>query len=79
MTGKVYDDPWNTLEAIEQIRGKDRLLKTAKQTGQDQDWELARRSRKFVSEQIRNLRADFLIDEQRNSVDDPKQIWRKYF
>ena len=40
------------------------------------DWEAAKIARNFVSSQVRNLKSDFLIEEQENNVDDPKKYWR---
>ena len=76
MKGKVYDDPWITREIIEMIKDKDRLIQEAKRTGREEDWEIAKRARNYVSSQVRNLKADFLIEEQENNIDDPKKYWR---
>ena len=73
---KTYDDPWITREIIELIRDKDRLLKVARVSGRDEDWRVARRARNVVSGQVRNLKADFLKDEQRRNLDNPKKFWR---
>ena len=74
MKGKVYDDPWITREIIEKIKDKDRLLKIAKTSGKQDDWDLAKKARNLVSTQIRNLKSEFLIEEQENSVDDPNKF-----
>ena len=76
MKGKVYDDPWITREIIEMIKDKDRLMKNAKTTGIKEDWDLAKQARNFVSTQIRNLKSEYLKEEQENNVDDPKKFWR---
>ena len=76
MIVKVYDDPWITREIIELIKDKDRLIKRAKISGVEEEWNVAKRARNFVSAQVRNLRAEFLIEEQRNNADDPKKFWR---
>ena len=76
MSGKVYDDPWVTREIIEMIKDKDRLIRAAKASGREEEWEVAKRARNFVSSQIRNLKSEFLVEEQENNVDDPKKFWR---
>ena len=73
---KHYTDPWITREVIEMINDKDRLLKIARSSGNKEDWEVAKRARNFVSGQIRSLKAEFLMEEQRNNADDPKKFWR---
>ena len=75
MSGKIYDDPWITREIIEVIKDKDRLIKKAKLSGKEGDWETAKVARNFVTSQVRNLKSDFLIEEQENNVDDPKKYW----
>ena len=73
---KKYDDPWITREIIELIRDKDNLLRAAKISGDEEDWAVARKARNVVSGQLRNLKADFLKEEQRNNFDDPKKFWK---
>ena len=76
-SGKVYDDPWITREIIKMIKDKDRLIQGAKVSGNGEDWATAKRARNFVTAQIRNLKSEFLIEEQENNIDDPNKFWRK--
>ena len=73
---KSYDDPWITREIIELIHDKDRLLRAARTSGDEEDWKVARRARNVVTGQIRNLKAEFLKEEQRQNLDNPKKFWR---
>ena len=68
-------EPWITNEAIEAIRDKDRLLKRAKRTGTEEDWERARRVRNSVGRDLENLRADYLKQKQEEHRNDPKKFW----
>ena len=54
--------PWITKEILEMIKDKDRLLQRAKNTNNQQDWELARTARNNTSFQIRRAKANFIQD-----------------
>ena len=68
-------EPWITNEAIEAIKDKDRLLRKAKRTGKEEDWEVARRMRNGVGRDLENLRADYLKQKQEEYSNDPKKFW----
>ena len=72
---KAQREPWITNEAIEAIKDKDRLLKKAKRTRSEQDWEIARRARNHKGRDMENLRADYLKREQEAFAGDPKRFW----
>ena len=59
-----FREPWITNEAIEAIKDKDRLMKRAKRTGLERDWQEAKRVRNEVGSNLRNLRADYLTQQQ---------------
>ena len=67
-------EPWKTNEALEAIRDKAIALRRAKRTGKAEDWERARRVRKETGRDLRNLRADFLKNQQEEN--DPKKFWK---
>ena len=68
-------EPWITNEAIEAIKDKDRILRKAKRSGREEDWEEARRVRNRVGRDLEILRADFLKQQQQIHQDDPKKFW----
>ena len=53
-------EPRITKEILEMIKDKDRLLQRAKNTNNQQDWELARTARNNTSFQIRRAKANFI-------------------
>ena len=69
-------EPWMTNEALEEIKDKDRLLSRAKITRREDHWEVAKRARNEVGRNIRNLRADFLKQQQVTHKSDPKKFWQ---
>ena len=73
---KRYREPWITNEAIEAIKDKDRLLASAKRTMAEDDWVSAKRVRNEVGRDLRNLRADFLRQQQEAHKNDPKTFWK---
>ena len=69
-------EPWITNEALEAIRDKDNLLKRARRTKSEGDWENARRAQNTVCKDINNLRRDYLLQQQTLHRDDPKKFWK---
>ena len=65
-----------TNEAIEAIKDRDRLLSRAKSSGREDLWEEAKRVRNKVGRNIKNLRADFLKQQQVIHRSDPKKFWQ---
>ena len=65
-----------TNEAREAIRDKDRALSRARRTGLEANWVEARRLRNTVGRDIRNLRADYLKEQQEVHKNDPKKFWK---
>ena len=59
-------EPWITKEILEMIKDKDRLLQSAKNTNNQQDWELAWTVRNNTSFQIRRAKANFIQDNLLN-------------
>ena len=68
-------EPWITNEAIEAIKDKDRLLRKAKKSGRQLDWDIAKRARNMVGRELELLRANFLKDQQHLHKADPKKFW----
>ena len=64
-----------TNEALEAIRDKDILLKRAKRTRRQEDWDRARMARNRVGKDVENLRIDYLKDQQTVHKSNPKKFW----
>ena len=71
-----YREPWITNEAIEAIKDKDRLLAKARRSDKVEDWTRAKRVRNEVGRDLRNLRADYLKQQQEANKSDPKKFWK---
>ena len=69
-------EPWVTDEILEEINDKDAYLRLAKETGKDDDWEMARRERNRVGKLVRNAKSEFVKEQQRVHRQDPKKFWR---
>ena len=52
------------------------MMRRAKRTGSARDWEEARRVRNEVGKNLRNLRADYLTQQQEAHKSDPKKFWK---
>ena len=73
---KEIREPWITDDLLEEIRDKDNYLRLAKNTGKEEDWTLARRERNRVGKLVRNARAEFVKEQQREFKSDPKKFWK---
>ena len=73
---KEVREPWVTNELLEEIKDKDRSLKTAKRSGKSEDWKKDRIDRNQVGRLVELARANFLTDQQYQLADDPKKFWR---
>ena len=71
-----YRKPWITNEAIKAIKDKDRLLAKARISKEEGDWKTAKRVRNDVSRELRNLRSDYLKQQQEANKSDPKKFWK---
>ena len=71
-----FKEPWMTNEAIEAIKDKDRALIKARRTKREEDWAQAKRLRNSVGRDIKNLRADYLKNQQEIHRADPKKFWK---
>ena len=69
-------ETWVTNELLEEIKDKDRALRTAKRTGKEVDWAQAKLARNRVRRLVEQARADFWKDQQLELEDDPKMFWR---
>ena len=77
---KVNDhrDAWITNELLERIIDKNRLLSKARKSGKEVDWNLARLSRNLINKELSNAKKEFLLDEQRNFKNDPKNSGNQF-
>ena len=71
-----HRDEWITNELLERILDKNRLLTKARKSGKDEDWNIARSSRNIVNKELSNAKKEFLLDEQRNFINEPKKFWQ---
>ena len=69
-------EPWVTNEMLEAIRDKDNLLKLSKRSKLEVDWERAKRARNEVGRAVKNLRSDYLRNQQTTHKNDPKEFWK---
>ena len=71
-------EAWITDELLERILDKNRLLKKARKSGKEEDWNLARVSRNLVNKELSNAKKGFLIDEQKNYCKDPNNFGNQF-
>ena len=69
-------DPWITDEILEEIKDKDNYLKHAKISGLVEDWLRAKRERNRVGTMVRDAKAEFVKEQQREHRGDPKKFWK---
>ena len=69
-------NPWVTNEILEEIRDKDSLMRTAKASGREEDWILAKRERNRVRKLVKDAKANFVKDQQRELKGEPKKFWK---
>ena len=65
-----------TNEIIEQIKDKDKAMRTARRSGKTRDWQLAKAERNSVGRLVQGAKSEFLKEQQRDLADDPKKFWR---
>ena len=73
---KEIREPWITDEILEEINDKDHLLKIAKATGNEEDWKVAKVERNRVGKMLRNAKAEFVKEQQRELSGDPRKFWK---
>ena len=61
---------------IEQMKDRDYFYRKAKQTQNIDDWNIAKHLRNTTNFNIRQAKADFIINELEVSKNDPKKFWR---
>ena len=73
---KEIREAWITNELLEEINDKDSYLKIARASGAEDDWQTARRERNRVGKMVRNAKAEFVKEQQREFKNDPKKFWK---
>ena len=73
---KEVREPWITAELLEEIKDKDNYLRLAKLSGLEDDWTLAKRERNRVGKLVKNAKAEFVKEQQREFKSDPKKFWK---
>ena len=71
-----HRDEWISNELLELILDKNRLLSKARKSGKEEDWNIAKKSRNLINQELSNAKKEFLLDEQRNYSKDPKKFWQ---
>ena len=69
-------EPWLTNELLEEIKDKDRAIRTAKRSKKPEDFLEAKAIRNRVGRQVCGAKAEFLKDQQDELKGDPKKFWR---
>ena len=67
---------WITNEILELIHDKDYFLRKAKETNNEDDWNIARRLRNRVINLVRYSKADYIKSNLETYKDDAKKYWR---
>ena len=65
-----------TNEILEEIKDKDRALKTTKRTGKAEDLVTARIKRNRVGRLVESAKSEFFKGKQKELADYPKKFWR---
>ena len=73
---KNKKDPWISDELLEQIKDKDNLLKKAKKSNKQEDWDEARRLRNQTKANIRVAKAEFIKSKLEENHKDAKKFWK---
>ena len=69
-------EPWVTNEILELIKDKDRMLRRAKKSNDENDWNLARQARNNTNFQIRQTKANFVKDNLEQNQNNSKKFWQ---
>ena len=73
---KNYRPDWVTHELLEQIKDRDYYYTRAKESGDEDAWNIAKHLRNVTNANIRKARRAFVVDELQNSEKDYKRFWR---
>ena len=68
---------WITNEILELIHDKDYILRKAKETNNEDDWNIARRLRNRVINLVRYSKADYIKSNLETYKDDAKKYWSR--
>ena len=71
-----YRPDWITHELLEQIADRDYFYNKAKQTGDEDDWNVAKHLRNVTNANIRQARKDFVVSELQENTSDYKKFWK---
>ena len=73
---KKLKDPWVTNELLEFISDKEEALKTARRTGNEDDWHIGRYLRNLIKGLTRAAKRDYITKHLENNKKEPKPFWR---
>ena len=71
-------DPWITNEILEAIKDKDVLLKKAKKSKKEEDWDRAKIARNTVNRDVKNLKSEFIRENLEEHYNDSKSFGKIY-
>ena len=73
---KNYRPEWVTPELLVQIKDRDYIYKKAKQTGNQDDWKIAKHLRNTTNANIRLAKKEFILEELEMYKSDYKKFWK---
>ena len=73
---RSHKPSWMDVQLLEQMKDRDYFYKKAKRTQNTDDWNIAKHLRNTVNANIRQAKANFIIQELELSKNDPKKFWR---
>ena len=73
---KNYRPEWVTNELLEQIKDTDYFYFKAKQSGDQDAWNIAKHLRNLTNANIRQAKKDFILDELEAHKSDHKKFWK---
>ena len=73
---KNYRPEWMTTELLEQIKDRDYFYVKAKNTGNEDDWRIAKHLRNVTNANIRQARKEFVQAELQSNSTDYKKFWK---
>ena len=68
--------PWISDELLEQIKDKDNLLKKAKKSNKQEDWDEARKLRNQTKTNIRVAKSEFIKSNLEENPKDARTFWK---
>ena len=74
---KNYKPDWANDDLLEQIRNRDYFYKKAKDTKNKDDWNIAKHLRNIVNRNVRQAKADFVLNKLDQCKGDSAKFWKE--